>query len=72
MLARFVGGVAKGNISLSTAVMADLLPERHRGKGMVSRAYCVHVYGSGGNIGVGVWWVELFVYMCIGLVVTLG
>ena len=55
---------------------------------MVSRAYCVHVYGSGGNtlvracckcvygsggnIGVGVWWVELIVYMCMGLVVTLG
>ena len=36
VLARFVGGVSKGNVSLSTAVVADIAPPSKRGKGMVS------------------------------------
>ncbi|WAR21618.1 MFS10-like protein [Mya arenaria] len=34
VLARVVGGIFKGNISLSTAVVTDALPQHKRGKGM--------------------------------------
>ena len=36
VIARIIGGISKGNISLSTAVVADILPPQRRGKGMVS------------------------------------
>ena len=35
VIARVIGGVSKGNISLSTAVVTDVLPTPRRGKGMV-------------------------------------
>ncbi|KAH3789712.1 major facilitator superfamily domain-containing protein 10-like [Dreissena polymorpha] len=34
VIARIVGGISKGNISLTTAVVADVLPPHRRGKGM--------------------------------------
>ncbi|XP_060076595.1 major facilitator superfamily domain-containing protein 10-like [Ylistrum balloti] len=34
VIARIIGGLSKGNISLSTAVVADILPQERRGKGM--------------------------------------
>ncbi|XP_053407430.1 major facilitator superfamily domain-containing protein 10-like [Mercenaria mercenaria] len=34
VIARIVGGISKGNISLSTTVVADVLPPQRRGKGM--------------------------------------
>lgn len=34
VLARILGGISKGNISLSTAIVADVLPVKRRGKGM--------------------------------------
>ena len=36
VIARIIGGVSKGNISLSTAIVADIIPAKRRGKGMVS------------------------------------
>ena len=35
VIARIIGGLSKGNISLSTAIVADILPSDKRGKGMV-------------------------------------
>lgn len=35
VVARIVGGLAKGNVSLSTAVVADIYKANERGKGMV-------------------------------------
>lgn len=35
VLARVIGGISKGNISISTAVVADISPIEKRGKGMV-------------------------------------
>lgn len=35
VLARFVGGISKGNISLSMAVISDVTSEKTRGKSMV-------------------------------------
>merc|ERR1712226_1616854 len=34
VLARIVGGISKGNVSLSTAIVADVSPPEKRGKGM--------------------------------------
>lgn len=34
VLARIIGGISKGNVSLSTAIVADILPPQKRGKGM--------------------------------------
>lgn len=34
MLARFVGGLSKGNISLSMAIITDVSNAKNRGKGM--------------------------------------
>lgn len=34
VLARFIGGLSKGNISLSMAIITDVSNERNRGKGM--------------------------------------
>lgn len=34
VLARFVGGISKGNVSLSMAIIADVCSMKHRGKGM--------------------------------------
>ena len=39
VIARIVGGLAKGNVSLSTAVVADVYDVKERGKGMVSTAF---------------------------------
>ena len=36
VLARIVGGVSKGNVSLSTAIVADVTASDKRSKGMVS------------------------------------
>ena len=36
VVARIIGGISKGNVSISTAVVADVLPPEKRGKGMVS------------------------------------
>lgn len=35
VLSRIVGGLAKGNVSLSTAVVADVYKTNERGRGMV-------------------------------------
>ena len=35
VLARVIGGISKGNISLSTAIVADVSTPEKRGKGMV-------------------------------------
>jgi len=35
VIARIIGGLSKGNVSLSTAIVADILPQEKRGKGMV-------------------------------------
>lgn len=34
VLARFVGGISKGNVSLSMAIIADVCSVKNRGKGM--------------------------------------
>lgn len=34
VIARIIGGISKGNVSLSTAIVADILPPQRRGKGM--------------------------------------
>ena len=36
VLARIVGGISKGNISLSTAIVTDVTTPEKRSKGMVS------------------------------------
>ena len=36
VIARVIGGLAKGNVSLSTAVVADIYKPSERGRGMVS------------------------------------
>ena len=36
VIARIIGGISKGNVSIATAVVADVLPQEKRGKGMVS------------------------------------
>ena len=36
VISRIIGGLAKGNVSLSTAVVADVYKSHERGKGMVS------------------------------------
>lgn len=35
VIARIIGGLSKGNVSISTAVIADIFPPEKRGKGMV-------------------------------------
>lgn len=34
VLARFIGGISKGNVSLSMAIIADVCSMKNRGKGM--------------------------------------
>ncbi|KAL4232249.1 Major facilitator superfamily domain-containing protein 10 [Mactra antiquata] len=34
VIARIIGGISKGNVSLSTAIVSDVLPPQRRGKGM--------------------------------------
>ena len=36
VIARIIGGVSKGNVSLSTAIVTDVSTPEKRGKGMVS------------------------------------
>ena len=35
VVARIIGGISKGNVSLSTAIVADICPPEKRGRGMV-------------------------------------
>lgn len=35
VLARFIGGISKGNVSLSMAIISDVSSNKNRGKGMV-------------------------------------
>lgn len=49
LLSRIVGGISKGNVSLSTAIIADLHSPKARSKGMVS--YTCGVYVSGLLLG---------------------
>ena len=46
VIARIIGGVSKGNVSLSTSIVTDVSTPEKRGKGMVS------VY-TGGEAGRG-------------------
>lgn len=41
LLSRIVGGISKGNVSLSTAIIADLHSPKARSKGMVSYTWGV-------------------------------
>jgi predicted MFS family arabinose efflux permease len=36
VISRIIGGISKGNVSISTAVIADVTSKKNRGKGMVS------------------------------------
>lgn len=46
VLARFVGGISKGNISLAMAIISDVTSAKTRGKAMVKRLiteqYLIH------------------------------
>jgi len=37
VLARVIGGISKGNVSISTAVVTDVTPPEKRSKGMVGK-----------------------------------
>lgn len=47
LLSRIVGGISKGNVSLSTAIIADLHSPKARSKGMVSYTCRVCVWFAG-------------------------
>lgn len=58
VVARIIGGLSKGNISLSTAVVADILPQHRRGKGMalIGVAFSIgFVFGPLIGAGFSVW-----------------
>lgn len=58
VIARVIGGLSKGNISLCTAVMADILPQERRGKGMalIGVAFSIgFVFGPLIGAGFSVW-----------------
>ena len=44
VLSRIIGGLSKGNVSLSIAIMADILPQEKRGRGMVSFVNFIIIY----------------------------
>lgn len=44
VIARIVGGISKGNVSLSTAVVADVAPPEKRSKGMVNNNTCLRYF----------------------------
>ena len=37
VIARIIGGLSKGNVTISTAVIADVTSTKNRGKGMVTK-----------------------------------
>jgi len=43
VIARIIGGVSKGNVSLSFAVISDITPPTKRTKAMVIDWHCIHV-----------------------------
>lgn len=43
MLARFIGGLSKANVSLSMAIVTDASDEKTRPRGMVSKIYFVNL-----------------------------
>ena len=43
VIARVMAGISKGNISLSTAIVADVAPPEKRGKGMVGSDMAMRV-----------------------------
>jgi len=43
VLARFVGGISKGNISLSMAIISDVTSPKTRGKAMVKKQISEHL-----------------------------
>lgn len=42
VLARVIGGLAKGNVSITTAAVADVYKSNERGKGMVIYLFIVY------------------------------
>lgn len=36
VIARIIGGLSKGNVTISTAIIADVTSTKNRGKGMVT------------------------------------
>lgn len=42
VIARIVGGISKGNVSLCTAIVADVSSTQKRGKGMVTALFKVN------------------------------
>ena len=67
VIARIVGGISKGNVGISTAIVADVCPPERRGKGMVSDC-AYHLVSS---FGVEVW-VVLGVLHCMFLYLSTG
>lgn len=58
VIARIIGGLSKGNISLSTAIVADILPPGNRGKGMalIGIAFSIgFVFGPLIGAGFSIW-----------------
>lgn len=43
IIARFIGGISKGNVSLSMAIITDVSNMKTRGKGMV-RIFCACLF----------------------------
>jgi len=43
VVARIIGGVSKGNVSLSFAVVSDITPPNKRARGMVSELHYIFV-----------------------------
>ena len=37
VIARIIGGLSKGNVTISTAIIADVTSTKNRGKGMVTK-----------------------------------
>ncbi|XP_071168317.1 major facilitator superfamily domain-containing protein 10-like [Mytilus edulis] len=58
VLARIIGGLSKGNVSLATAIVADILPQEKRGKGMalIGIAFSIgFVFGPLIGAGFSIW-----------------
>lgn len=58
VIARIIGGLSKGNVSLSTAIVADILPQEKRGKGMalIGIAFSIgFVFGPLIGAGFSIW-----------------
>ena len=39
VIARIIGGLSKGNVTISTAIIADVTSTKNRGKGMVTKIF---------------------------------